>query len=323
MLIADANYYVRRDIGDPAETFMTNSLTDGLTVVFDLPQQNINSVGLNVQYLPQGSGIFDVIQPTSAYPAWNESSSYNVGALVSYSGYYYHCTEFSPPGTVPLANGQNSTYWVTDIVYSLDAVAGKISTNTPIPNNSTLLVSGQAWGMFTDTELNDIIYTAVRKHCQGQTITERYKVQQGGAITYRDTPKDLLHLPKEEESLLVTLADIECFYILATDSATDVNLQTAEGTVIDRSARYNQIMSHIDALWSWYNLQCAQWNVGMNRMESLVQRRVSRTTGRLVPIFRDREYDDHRYPERQLPQIDRRDTDTSGVPSPIWNGSPL
>lgn len=322
MLIADANYYVRRDIGDPAESFITNTLTDGITTLFDLPQQNVNTIGLAVQYIPVGSAVFTTLQPASAYPAWNINTQYTVGQLVSYAGYYYH-NQLLNNGSPPNTDNTPNSVWVPDIVYMIDPVPGKLTTNTPIPNNSTLIVTGSAWGMFTDTELNNIIFDAVRKHTHGQTLTERYRTGDHGFITYKDTPVELLDLPKMEEQMVVTLADIECLYILATDSVTDVNLQTAEGTVVDRSARYNQILNHINVLWDWYNQQCAQLNVGMNRMETLTLRRTSRTTGRLVPDFRSREYDDHRYPERQLPQVDRHNTDVSGVPSPIWNGSPL
>jgi hypothetical protein len=322
MLIADANYYVRRDIGDPAENFVTTSMTDGLTTLYDLPQQNVNPIGLTVQYAPVNSGEFIVLNPSSQYSAYVLDNFYNFGDQVIYAGYYFTCLA-SNSQSPPAANNTPTVYWRPDIVYTLDSVSGKITTNTPIPNNSTFMVSGQAWGMFTDLELNNIIYDAARKHCQGQTITQRYRTADHGFIDYRDTPKDLGNLPKQEEDLVVKLADIECLWVLATDSVTDVNLQTAEGTVVDRSSRYQQIMEHITALTAWYNDMCAQWNVGMQRIESLTVRRVSRTTGRLVPVFRDREYDDHRYPQRELPQIDRRDEDTSGVPSPIWNGSPL
>lgn len=320
MLIADALYYVRRDIGDPAINFLTDSLADGITTLFDLPEQNINPTGLIVQYLAQGQAGFTILQPTSAYSTWINNVGYTVGSLVVYNNQYYHALN-NNTDSPPFPGG--NAIWAPDIAYLLDSVAGKIQTFGTIPLNATLIISGQAWGMFTDAELSDVIYDAVRKHSQGQTITQRYKTADHGFITYRDIPVDLSNLPKHEEQLVVTLADIECLYILSTDSVTDVNLQTAEGTTIDRSVRYHQIMEHISALTDWYNVQCAQWNVGMNRIESLNVRRVSRTTGRLVPVFRDREYDDHRYPERELPQIDRRDTDVSGVPSPIWNGSPL
>jgi len=39
-----------------------------------------------------------------------------------------------------------------------------------------------------------------------------------------------------------------------------------------------------------------------------------------VPIYVDREYDDHSYPTRQLPPIDKRYEDNSGIPSQIFLG---
>ena len=42
-------------------------------------------------------------------------------------------------------------------------------------------------------------------------------------------------------------------------------------------------------------------------------RRVSQTTGRLVPLFKNREYDDHRWPSRKLPEIVSRNLDNSGI----------
>ena len=106
-------------------------------------------------------------------------------------------------------------------------------------------------------------------------------------------------------------------------AASDVNVDTADGTNIDRAARYAQLMKHIDLLTEKYINRCGQLGVGLYRIETLNYRRVSRTNNRLVPIFREREFDDHRYSVRELPQIDRRDEDTSSVPSPVWNGLPL
>lgn len=333
--ISDAIASVRRDIGDPAQMFTTQTISDGLTMLFDLPQQNVNPINLTVQYI-QGSTtipLMPTIVPgtqTTAnfygqtnFPAWNVSTAYNAGATVSFtqSGLTtYWLAANSSAGITP---GSNQTFWQGPLtVYTLDSVNGTLLFNTVIPLNATLVVTGTAWGMFTDNDLSDIVDDAVRQHCQGQTLTERYRSAQG-FITYREVPKDLGNLPKMEETLIVTLADIDAMWILATDAATDVNVQTAEGTNIDRSARYAQLMSHIAALKQKYMDWCAQLGVGMFRMETLTMRRVSRTNNRLVPVFKDREYDDHRYPIRQLPQIDTRDQDTSGVPSPIWNGLPI
>jgi hypothetical protein len=56
-------------------------------------------------------------------------------------------------------------------------------------------------------------------------------------------------------------------------------------------------------------------NVGLHRIEVSTLRRESRTTGRLVPLYVPREFDDYSWPERILPPIDSRhsegDRDTS------------
>lgn len=336
MEIDDAITYVRRDIGDPPIVFVTNALSDGLTSLFDLPQRNINAVGLTV-LLQTDQGFTTTLYPTITpgtqtaqnfygvpyFQTWAANTNYNANALVQYtpvgSPTLYYQALAANDNITP---GSNAAIWQSLIVYTLDTVNGVLQFNSAIPLNNTLIVNGTSWAMFTDSDLTDIIYDAVRQHCMGQTIQERFRDAQG-FITYREQPKDIDNLPKMEETLVVTLADIDAMWILATDAATDVNVQTAEGTNIDRSARYNQLMTHIGALREKYEQYCGQLGVGLYRIETITMRRTSRTNNRLVPIFEPREYDDHRYPTRQLPQIDSRDQDTSGVPSPIWNGLPL
>lgn len=329
MHMAHAIALVRRDIGDPVQSFQSNALGDGMTVLYDLPPQNINPLNLTVTII--NGPYTTVIQPTvvpgtvtlanpngtSNFPAWNSTTNYNTGALVSYNGQYYQAQTSntdSPPG---------SGIWSNPLtVYTLDSSNGVITFNIPPPNNATVIFAGQSWGMFTDADLESIVWDAQFQHCQGQKLTERYRTAQG-FITYRETTKTLWNLPHAEENLVVTLADINALWILATDAATDVNVDTAEGTNINRQARYAQLMSHIQELTQKYETYCGQLGVGMYRVEVMNLRRVSRTNNRLVPIFREREYDDHRYPVRELPQIDSRDEDNSGVPSPVWNGLPL
>jgi hypothetical protein len=60
--------------------------------------------------------------------------------------------------------------------------------------------------------------------------------------------------------------------------------------------------------------------VGLKAPEVMDMRRVSRTTGRLVPIFEDREYDEHGPPIRKLPPRGNRDEDPDGPASPFWSG---
>lgn len=201
--------------------------------------------------------------------------------------------------------------------YTADYENGQVILTVPPPNGAVLIVTGTAWQLFTDTDLTSIMYDSVHQHCFGQQITERFR-DKFGFITYRNTPKHLDNLPRMEEPLLTQLAVINTLWVLATDTSTDVDLHTAEGTDIPRGQRYSQIMQQIESLTERYQDWCGQLNVGTWRMETLNLRRVSRWTGRLVPIFVDREYDDHRWPVRELPQIDTRDQDNSGIPSPLW-----
>jgi hypothetical protein len=204
--------------------------------------------------------------------------------------------------------------------YSLDTENGQLLLTAAPGNGSILLVTGTSWSLFTDEDLTPLMYDAVFQHCFGQTITKRFR-DRNGFITYNDMPKTLDNLPRMEQPLVTTLALIDVLWVLATDTSTDIDIHTAEGTQIDRGERYEQLMKHINALTERYQMWCGELNVGMFRSETLNLRRVSRWTGRLVPLFRDREYDDHRWPIRELPQIDRRDEDNSGIPSPLWQSS--
>lgn len=219
---------------------------------------------------------------------------------------------------VEVQAGVSLTQLSTPDGYVMDYQLGQLQLTTAPANNAVLIVNGQCWAMFSDDELTTHIVDALNQHLLGATITERYQDQHGW-ITYRDTAMTLSNLPPIEEPLVAMLATINVLWTLANDAASDASIQTAEGTVVDRATRYQQVMTQIGAMTDRYEEWCGQLNVGMFRVEMLDLRRVSKTTGRLVPIFKDREFDDHRWPQRKLPPIDSRYDDESGIPSPIWN----
>lgn len=204
--------------------------------------------------------------------------------------------------------------------YQISSEQGFLQLTNPVPYGAKLIAQGTAWGLFTDRDLRGFIEDSVHQHCHGRTITERMRTFQG-FISYREEEINLYNLPEIEEPLVITLATINVFWTLANDAATDTDIQTAEGTNVNRLGRYRQLMDHIQDLTEKYERYCGQLNVGLYRNEVVKLRRLSRTTGRLVPIFKEREYDDHRWPTRELPQIDSHDEDDSGIPSPLWNAS--
>lgn len=220
--------------------------------------------------------------------------------------------------TVFITNGSTVTSLEDGTDYSIDEDLGYISLMVAVPFGATITVTGQGWGMFTDHDLKKYIDDSVRQHCDNRTVKERTRTYRG-FISYREAPMNLYNLPLIEEPLLVMLSTINVLWTLANDAATDTDISTVEGTSVNRLGRYRQLIGHIAELQERYEMYCGQLNVGAFRTVTRKMRRVSKTTGRLVPIFEDREYDDPRWPVRELPQIDQYDQDNSGIPSPLWN----
>ncbi|WP_274916892.1 hypothetical protein [Streptomyces sp. WZ-12] len=206
--------------------------------------------------------------------------------------------------------------------YALDQRQGRIiflGSTGALPLGTTVIVEGRAQGMFTDEDLTQHIRDAQLWHCGNRVITTRYRSKEG-FIRYADEPLTLDNLPEIEELPLATLAAVNALWQIATSTAPEPDVQTAEGTHISRGQVYEQTMDQITALTNRYKELCEQLNVGMYRIEVSTLRRVSPTTNRFIPIFTPREFDDAAYPTRQLPQIDRHAEDPSGIPSPILPG---
>ncbi|MFE9412335.1 hypothetical protein ACFYN0_26605 [Streptomyces sp. NPDC006704] len=188
-----------------------------------------------------------------------------------------------------------------------------------LPLGVVVIVEGRASGMFDDAELSMHLQDAVLQHCSDRVITVRYRSKEG-FYRYDDEPVGITNLPEVEELPLATLAAVNALWAVVTDAASDVDISTAEGTHISRSQRYTQLLAQIENLETRYKDLCQQLNVGLYRIEQSTLRRVSRYNNRLVPVFTSREYDDSAYPTRQLPPIDRRNEDASGIPSPVISG---
>lgn len=223
-------------------------------------------------------------------------------------------------------DGEQPRVLVADTDYVLDVTEGRIillGAIGPLGHGERLIVTGRSGGMFSDQEMEQYVQDAVAQHTQGQTVHVRYKDQQG-FIRYWDQPLTLSNLPAIQEQMVAWLAAVQALWTLATDAATDTDISTADGTFVPRSQRYRQIMEHIGTattgLTGRYNAMAQQLNVGLGRIEMFSLRRVSRTTNRLVPVFKDREYDDASLPVRLLPPIDAENVDQSGIPSPLFPG---
>lgn len=219
--------------------------------------------------------------------------------------------EVSPDGTI--------TDYVEGTEYAVDRANGIVTFTVPPPQDILLVAEGTMNGIFTDEELTHFVHAATAQHLKGRTVQRRYR-DGHGFIRYDREPMELADLPKEEEILVAILATVEALWALSTDAATDIDVTTSEGTHIPRSQRWRQLISQIDILTDKYKDISGMMGVGLFAPEVLDQRRVSKTTGRLVPVFQSREYDEHGPPIRKLPPRNDRDVDPDGPAHPFWSG---
>lgn len=182
----------------------------------------------------------------------------------------FTATAATPPVTTTLVAG-------TD--YTLDALNGVITLTDPLAAGVTLVSRGSASRFFNDGDLGVFLDTAFILHSHG-------------------TGQTLATLPKVEDYLVVLMATIEALYALLNDAAFDIDVNTPEGVSIPRSQRFRQLMQLIEERKEQYEELATALNVGLKRVEMFNLRRVSRTTGRYVPMYIDREIEDASPPRR-------------------------
>lgn len=207
-----------------------------------------------------------------------------------------------PTGLVVTLNGVNL---VPDIDYKLDARNGVLVLTTMPPANADLALTGTNYQFYNDEELDDFLYSAALKHTHQRVVTGR-SVDSTGFIAYSHMHQTLATLPKIEHQPLSLLTAVEALWTLSADAVYDMNVSTADGTDLPRMQRYQAIMNQIESVTERYKDLCWQiGGVGFWRIHDGGRlRRVSLSTGRLIPLRAPREVDDASYPARILSALD-------------------
>jgi|SRR5690606_1086841 len=200
--------------------------------------------------------------------------------------------------------------------YTLKERTGILVLHEVPPPHAAVTVTGSHYPLFSDKEIQRFINDALIQHTRGRKLVTRYR-DDAGRIRYKREDLTLENLPEEEVEPLAILATIEALWSATTDAATDMDVVTSEGTHLRRSQRYTQMLEQIDRLTERYQMFCNLLGIGLYRIEQRQLRRISLMTGRLVPVFRPREYDEWDMPERILPPVEVVHEDESGIPSPI------
>ena len=175
--------------------------------------------------------------------------------------------------------------------YTLEQDIGVVHFVTAPTSGAAIVVTGVRYRYFTDSDITNFLSTAIEQHTYNRSDS------------YGSTVK-LSSIPAVEEYPLAILAVIEALWVLATDSAFDINISAPDGVVIPRAQRYQQLTGVVQQRWEQYRTLCAQLNIGLWRIEMGTLRRVSRMTNKLVPVYMPQEVDDARRPERVYLQND-------------------
>ena len=168
--------------------------------------------------------------------------------------------------------------------FTLHPREGLIVFDVPPPAGQVYIVEGEYSAYFSDEEIETFVKSAYQMHTRDRGI--HYSA-----------------LPSYEVLLVAILAKIEALWVLKTSSAYDINVHAPEGMFIPRGQRFEQLNLLVREMEERYKELSGALGVGLYAVEMFNLRRVSRSTGRYVPVYIDREFDDTRPPQRVYPNI--------------------
>jgi hypothetical protein len=191
-----------------------------------------------------------------------------------------HYAPLDGPSVIVLQNGID----ISDQCLIEESTGVLITPDVPA-DGAEMLVSGTYFRYFTTAELNSLVTDAVAQHVGTKTD------QLGRKITVEN-------LPFIEEYPAAIYAVTIALYTLATDASFDIDIAAPDGVSIPRSERYRQLTEMIQARQGQYRDLCVQLGIGMYQIEVFSLRRISKATGRYVPVYKVQEVDDRSYPDR-------------------------
>jgi len=163
---------------------------------------------------------------------------------------------------------------LTTSQYSLDSRNGILRLGFTPASGTTIMVEGYYYEWLLPADL--------------QFYSER-------SINFH---KPTIPVPLEQASAAVLDvvgigALVEALQALMTEYARDIDVMTSESVHIPASSRY-RMLSDLCQRWEVeYRKHANNLNIGPERIEQFSLRRVSRTTNRLVPLFKSKELGDY------------------------------
>lgn len=168
---------------------------------------------------------------------------------------------------------------------SVEESTGVIVFDTVPDDGDEIQVSGIYYRYFTAAELESLVTDAILQH------TANHVDSIGRKITVEN-------LPTIDEYPVALYATTLALYTLANDAAFDIDVFAPDGVNIPRSERYRQLTEMVQTRQAQYRELCVQLGLGMYSIDVFTLRRISKATGRYVPVYKPQEVDDRSYPQR-------------------------
>src|SRR5204862_388380 len=109
-------------------------------------------------------------------------------------------------------------------------------------------------------------------------------------------PEFVLSSVADVEADAISLGSaVEALWSQLIEFARDIDISTPEAVSVPATQRYHQVEDLLfspSGLVNKYKTKAQMLNVGLERVEMFHLRRISRTTGRLIPVYKSREWDD-------------------------------
>lgn len=182
------------------------------------------------------------------------------------------------------ATYHNVTTDITDQA-GVEEQTGMLILDSAFPVGTVITITGINYRYFTTDEIHAYVSDAFFQHSHNSTDAG------GNSIGFNA-------LPSVEEYPVVILASTLALYTLATDASFDIDITAPDGVHIPRSERYRQLTDMISQRKEQYKELCSLLGIGMYKTDIFTLRRISRTTGRLVPVYKPQEIDDWNFAQR-------------------------
>ncbi len=180
--------------------------------------------------------------------------------------------------------GPNAVSTLTK-AWQLDERNGLLKLTDTALLNKGVIVNGYHFSWFLDS---DLAFHA------SQVLAE---------FTYSGAVTGLNAMAPAQVEVTMLGTVVRALWSLQMELMLDIDVNSPEGMMIPARQRYAQVMQMLGPLEAEFQSKADMIGLGLGALEVFRLRRVSYTTGRYVPVYRDREYDDPRWPDRLWPPI--------------------